>query len=84
MEFKHMKTTNEELLGLIAEVNHLDTLSTALKENLPSDTAPTVVRSVDELDACIARIQEKCGTLQRTLAQEGSLPIPPDGFVARA
>jgi hypothetical protein len=78
-----MKTTNEELLGLIAEVNHLDTLSTALKENLPADTAPTVVRSVDELDACIARIQEKCGELQHTLAQEGSLPIPPEGFVVR-
>lgn len=79
-----MKTTQEELLALIGEVGHLDVLSTALKEELPSDTAETVVRKVDELDSCIARIQEKCGKLQHSLAQEDSLPIPPDGFVARA
>ena len=85
MELKHMKTTEQKLLETITEVNHLAVLSDGLKKALPSETSPEIVRSVDVLDACIGRIQEKCGELQHLLAQaddDGPLTMTPAGWIA--
>jgi len=80
-----MKTTEETLLETIAEVNHAEALSSVIKDALPSITPEEIVRNVDELYVCIGRIQEKCGDLQRSVSRQndGSLVMPPPGFVAK-
>jgi hypothetical protein len=82
-----MKTTNETLQEIIADVNHAEELSEVLKEALPLETLLENKRSVAELLACLGRIKQGLGDLQHSFAQDenrGSLNIPPAGFVAQS
>jgi len=80
-----MKTTEEILLEMIAEVNHAEALSDLLKEALPPGTPLEIVRMVNEIYSCVGRIQIACGELQHSQGQAGfgSLTMPPSGFVAQ-
>jgi len=77
-----MNTIDETLLQLIAEVNHADALSSTINDRLPEGIPAEIVSDFAELCICIARIQQKCGELQRSQNEDGSLVMPPPGFVA--
>jgi hypothetical protein len=82
-----MKTTQELLLEIIADVNHADALSSIVKDALPPETPEQIKRDVADLYECIGRLWPNLGELQHSLAllsADGSLTMPPADLIAKS